>query len=308
MKKILVLCTGNSCRSQLAEGYLKYFAGDRAEVYSAGVETHGLNPKAVITMKEDGIDISRHTSNHLDEYKDIDFDFVITVCDHAKERCPYFPSGALKFHYNFPDPAKAQGTEEEILQQFRTVRQLIKEYCEQFVKENITYPRIVLLTEKKLVGKHLHMSLSNNRTIELWKSFMPHRKNIKNALGTDLFSLQVYDPSLDFKEFNLETPFQKWALTEVTDFKNIPQGLDAFTLEAGLYAVFMHKGLDFQPTFQRIFYEWLPSSNYVLDQRPHFEWLGAKYKNGSPDSEEEVWVPIRKKDKVLMEKKVIRQL
>ena len=137
MKKIVVLCTGNSCRSQLAEGYLKYFAKDKAEVYSAGVETHGLNPRAVATMKEDGIDISLHSSNHIDEYKNIPFDFVITVCDHAKERCPYFPSNAQKFHYNFPDPSKAQGTEEEILQQFRMVRQLIKDYCQEFVKNNI---------------------------------------------------------------------------------------------------------------------------------------------------------------------------
>jgi len=137
MKKILVLCTGNSCRSQLAEGYLKHFAGGKAEVYSAGVETHGLNPRAVAAMKEDGIDISSHTSNLIDEYKDIPFDFVITVCDHAKERCPYFPSQAQKFHYNFPDPAKAKGTEEEIFQQFREVRQMIKLYCQEFVGNKI---------------------------------------------------------------------------------------------------------------------------------------------------------------------------
>lgn len=104
-KKILVLCTGNSCRSQIAEGYLRHFAGDRADVYSAGVETHGVNPRAIATMAEDGIDISRHTSNHIGECRDIPFDFVITVCDNAKERCPYFPSKAPMFHYNFPDPS-----------------------------------------------------------------------------------------------------------------------------------------------------------------------------------------------------------
>lgn len=138
MKKVLVLCTGNSCRSQMAEGYLRYFAGDRAEIYSAGIETHGVNPKAISTMKEDGIDISNHTSNNIDEYKDVDFDFVITVCDNAKERCPFFPTKAKKFHYNFPDPAKAIGTEEEILNQFRQVRQMIKDYSEKFMAENIT--------------------------------------------------------------------------------------------------------------------------------------------------------------------------
>ena len=135
-KKILVLCTGNSCRSQIAEGYLRYFAGKKAAVYSAGVETHGVNPKAIATMKEDGIDISNHTSNHIDEYN-IDFDFVITVCDNAKERCPFFPTKAQKFHYNFPDPAKATGTDEEIADEFRKVRQQIKDYCEKFVTEKI---------------------------------------------------------------------------------------------------------------------------------------------------------------------------
>ena len=136
-KKILVLCTGNSCRSQIAEGYLRYFAGKKAEIYSAGVETHGVNLKAIATMKEDGIDISNHTSNNVDGYLNIDFDFVITVCDNAKERCPFFPTKAQKFHYNFPDPAKATGTDEEIKGEFRQVRQLIKEYAENFVSENL---------------------------------------------------------------------------------------------------------------------------------------------------------------------------
>lgn len=136
-KRVLVLCTGNSCRSQIAEGYLRYFAGSKAEVYSAGVETHGVNPKAVAIMKEDGIDISHHTSNNIAEYYNIDFDFVITVCDNAKERCPYFPSKAEKLHYNFPDPAKATGTEEEVLEQFRQVRGMIKSYAEQFVSDNL---------------------------------------------------------------------------------------------------------------------------------------------------------------------------
>ena len=136
-KKILVLCTGNSCRSQLAEGYLRHFAGEKATIYSAGVETHGVNPRAIATMQEDGIDISHHTSNNIDEYRHINFDFVITVCDNAKERCPFFPTSAQKFHYNFPDPAKATGTEEEIMEQFRQVRQQIKSYCREFVAQNL---------------------------------------------------------------------------------------------------------------------------------------------------------------------------
>ncbi len=135
MKKILVLCTGNSCRSQIAEGYLRYFAADAAEVFSAGIETHGVNPMAVAIMAEDGIDISGHTSNHIDEYRGIDFDYVITVCDHAQENCPFFPTSAERFHYNFPDPAKATGTPEEIREAFRRVREQIKAYAATFVKE-----------------------------------------------------------------------------------------------------------------------------------------------------------------------------
>jgi len=136
-KKILVLCTGNSCRSQIAEGYLRHFAGNRAAIYSAGIETHGVNPKAIAIMKEDGIDLSAHTSNNMDEYFEVDFDFVITVCDNAKENCPFFPTKAKKFHHNFPDPAKATGNENEVLQEFRNVREMIKKYCETFVAQHL---------------------------------------------------------------------------------------------------------------------------------------------------------------------------
>ena len=144
-KKILVLCTGNSCRSQIAEGYLRYFIAENnnantneiakkndAEVYSAGIETHGVNPKAIATMCEDGIDISQHTSNHIDEYQAIAFDFVITVCDNARENCPFFPTTAQLFHFNFPDPAKFTGSESEVAVEFARVRDLIKVYCKEF--------------------------------------------------------------------------------------------------------------------------------------------------------------------------------
>jgi len=139
MKNILVLCTGNSCRSQLAEGYLRFFANGKAEVYSAGVETHGVNPRAVKIMAEDGLDISSHSSNHVDEYAGIDFDYIITVCDHAKERCPYFPSKAKRFHHNFPDPAKAVGTEDEIMAEFRAVREMVKKYCADFIQNELNH-------------------------------------------------------------------------------------------------------------------------------------------------------------------------
>ena len=138
MKNILVLCTGNSCRSQIAQGYLQHFACNHVNVYSAGVEVHGVNPLAIATMKADGIDISGHTSNHIDEYVGIPFDVVITVCDNAKEQCPYFAGNALKFHQNFPDPAQAVGSPEEITATFEHVRELIKEYVQQFIQQWIT--------------------------------------------------------------------------------------------------------------------------------------------------------------------------
>ena len=131
MKKVLVICTGNSCRSQIAEAYLRYFAQEPVEIYSAGIETHGVNPNAIAIMKEDGIDLSSHTSNLIDEYRDLDFDYLLTVCDHAKESCPIFVTKAIKFHHNFIDPAKASGSEEAIHEQFRAVRDEIKKYCQQ---------------------------------------------------------------------------------------------------------------------------------------------------------------------------------
>ena len=116
---------------------MRYFANGKAELYSAGIEAHGVHPKAISTMQEDGIDISHHVSNHIDEYRHIDFDFVITVCDNAKEHCPFFPSNVKKFHHDFSDPAKVTGTDEEIMEQFRKVRQQIKSYSQRFVADNL---------------------------------------------------------------------------------------------------------------------------------------------------------------------------
>jgi arsenate reductase len=137
MKNILVLCTGNSCRSQIAEGYLRLFAQGKAVIYSAGIETHGVNPKAIQVMAEDHIDISGHTSNHVDEYLSVPFDYVITVCDNANEACPFFPGQVKRFHYNFPDPAKAAGTPEEVMNEFRRVRDMIKTYAFNFISKNV---------------------------------------------------------------------------------------------------------------------------------------------------------------------------
>jgi arsenate reductase len=134
MKKILVLCTGNSCRSQMAHGYLEHFGKKSVEVYSAGVEIHGLNPFAVGIMSEDGIDISKNTSNHVDEYSNIAFDYVITVCDNAKESCPFFPTQTKSIHHSFEDPSKASGTANELITEFRIVRDQIKEYSKAFIE------------------------------------------------------------------------------------------------------------------------------------------------------------------------------
>jgi arsenate reductase len=136
-KQVLILCTGNSCRSQIAEGWIRHFGGDKVDVYSAGIETHGVNPRAIQTMKEAGIDISKHTSNHIDEYRHIPFQYMITVCDHANENCPYFPSDAKRFHHNFFDPSKVKGTEEEIQFAFAKARDEIRDYCKDFIEKNV---------------------------------------------------------------------------------------------------------------------------------------------------------------------------
>ena len=121
----------------MAHGYLQHFGGDKVVVYSAGVEVHGVNPKAIAAMKEDGVDISSHTSNHISDYQQIGFDYVITVCDNAKERCPFFPSNTVKVHYNFPDPAKATGSEGEVAGEFIRVRDMIKVFCQRFIQERV---------------------------------------------------------------------------------------------------------------------------------------------------------------------------
>ena len=132
MKNILVLCTGNSCRSQMAHGYLEHFAGKKARIYSAGIAVHGLHPFAIGIMAEDGIDISTHTSNHIDEYSGIRFHYVITVCDHAEENCPFLPGTAGKIHHNFNDPSKATGSAEALTTAFRKTREEIKAFCKDF--------------------------------------------------------------------------------------------------------------------------------------------------------------------------------
>jgi arsenate reductase (thioredoxin) len=125
-KKVLFLCTGNSCRSQMAEGYLRHFAGEKYEVYSAGLEPSKVNPNAIRVMKEDNVDISSFTSEDIKTFLNEDFDYIITVCDNAKESCPYFPANVKRIHWSFEDPADATGSEEKVLTVFRKVRDQIK--------------------------------------------------------------------------------------------------------------------------------------------------------------------------------------
>jgi len=135
-KNILILCTGNSCRSQIAEGYFKKF-WPQETIYSAGIEAHGMNPRAMRVMKEDGVDISDQRSKRIEELPNLAWDLVITVCDHAREVCPVLPGKHMKLHASFEDPAKAEGDEEAVLQVFRRVRDQIKEFA-----RNISSTRI----------------------------------------------------------------------------------------------------------------------------------------------------------------------
>lgn len=156
-------------------------------------------------------------------------------------------------------------------------------------------PRLETINEKRLIGNKMLLSFSNYKIGELWKTFMPKRNSIKNNLNNDFISLTIY-PSNFFKNFNPLIEFEKWAVVEVSDFENMPSGFDKLILPGGLYAVFNYKGLSNDNSFLRyIMQSWLPNSGYQLDNRPHFEILGSKYKNNDPQSEEEIWIPIMEK-------------
>ena len=128
--KVLFLCTGNACRSQMAEGWARHLVGDRLEAFSAGTCPRGLDPRAVRVMAEEGVDISGQRSKHVDEVCHIPFDYVVTVCDRARDACPVFPGKVRLLHAGFEDPAAAQGTEEEVLALFRRVRDEIRRFIE----------------------------------------------------------------------------------------------------------------------------------------------------------------------------------
>ncbi|MEZ0006334.1 putative transcriptional regulator YdeE/ubiquinone/menaquinone biosynthesis C-methylase UbiE [Flavobacterium sp. 28YEA47A] len=157
-------------------------------------------------------------------------------------------------------------------------------------------PILKTLPLTRLVGMHKEMSLANNQTFALWSAFMPRRKEVINSLNTGLFSMQLYDTTY-FENFSLDRKFTKWAAVAVDNFESIPDGMESYTIEGGEYAVFTHKGgpETGAEIFGYIFNTWLPNSDYALDNREHFELLGDKYKHGNPESEEEIWIPVKPK-------------
>lgn len=156
-------------------------------------------------------------------------------------------------------------------------------------------PRIETTNEKKISRKTTNNEFENYKIGELWRSFSLRRKEITNNLTSDLISMVVYKPT-HFADFKPTNEFERWATVEVADFDNVPNEMDTFVLPSGLYAVFDYKGLSTDHSiFQYILGTWLPNSDYILDDRPHFEVLGDKYKNNDPTSEEEIWIPIKSK-------------
>ncbi|AWK04922.1 GyrI-like domain-containing protein [Flavobacterium crocinum] len=157
--------------------------------------------------------------------------------------------------------------------------------------------KIKTAIEKKLIGKHIEMSFIENKTFQLWSSFMPKQKEITNKVDANLYSLEVF-PLNYFDNFDSGRTFQKWAAVEVTDFNTIPDEMETLLIPNSLYAVFIHKGpaSEGHKTYHTIFAEWLPNSEYTVDDRPHFAVMDEKYKKDDPDSEEEIWIPIKNRD------------
>jgi len=158
-------------------------------------------------------------------------------------------------------------------------------------------PRIITITSKKLVGRKLRMSAINDHTVELWQLFMPKRNEITETANKFLYSVQMFDSEKYFDRFSPELEFDKWAAVEVMEFNELPKGMETLVISEGLYAVFDYKGPANAalPFFQYIFETWIPSSEFAVDKRPHFALMGEKYRGNSPESEEEIWVPVKMK-------------
>src|SRR5687767_13229909 len=158
-------------------------------------------------------------------------------------------------------------------------------------------PTFKKLEETKLIGNNIRMSSANNKTAALWQTFMPKRKEINNFIGTELYSIEIYNDPAFFRTFSLTKEFEKWAAIKVTGFNFIPENMSTLIIPQGEYAVFHYKGKpsEAQATYQFIYGQWIPNSEYQLDDRPHFALMGENYKGEHPDSEEELWIPIKKK-------------
>jgi len=156
-------------------------------------------------------------------------------------------------------------------------------------------PKIKTFPPTKFIGKKLSFTYSDYRAFELWSSFMPQRKEIQNTIGADSYNIQINPIGF---AFGFNEPFVKWAAVAVSNFDFVPAGMETIEIPIGLYAVFNYKGYQTNAAafFNAIYTEWLPASEYELDIRPQFEILGEKYKNNNPNSEEEIWIPIKKKD------------
>lgn len=157
-------------------------------------------------------------------------------------------------------------------------------------------PTIITLPEMRFTGKRIRMSLSDNKTAELWRSFMPRRKEISNTIGQELYSIEVYGPQF-FNRFDPSAEFEKWAAVEVTHFDLIPSEMETLASPGGLYAIFLYKGpaSAIPGMYQYIFGTWLPDSGFSLDDRPHYAIMGDKYRNDDPASEEQLCIPVRPK-------------
>lgn len=156
--------------------------------------------------------------------------------------------------------------------------------------------RIENFVEKKLIGQYITMNFIENKTLQLWSGFMPRRKEIKNSIDSNLYSLEVF-PVGHFDNFDPNNSFQKWAAIEVSDFEEVPSTMETLIIPSGLYAVFTHKGpvSEGHKTYHSIFVEWLPNSEYTVDERPHFAVMDERYKKDDPNSEEDIWIPIKNK-------------
>jgi AraC family transcriptional regulator len=171
----------------------------------------------------------------------------------------------------------------------------VENYIRKRVKKDMQ-PELRNFRKKEFIGKRMVMSFSDNKTFQLWQSFMPLLGKIENRIGSELYSVEVYSSSF-FEDFSPENQFEKWAAIELSGYNKIPEGMESLTIPSGLYAVFLHKGPagEGPKTYSYIFRQWLPASEYSLDGRPHFAVMGEKYKRDDPASEEELWIPVKKK-------------